>query len=132
MTIPNSTNTVQPDISVSICGYSRVLDIISNKWTALVIYAMEDGIIRYSDIRRRIEGISKKMLTQTLRQLERDGLVQREITPSVPPIVEYSLTPLGISLLEPMRTLNQWTRVNYSSVETARAAFDQINKVELT
>lgn len=93
MNNPFSTNAVEPDISLSICGYSKVLDIISNKWTALVIYAMEDGIIRYSDIRRRIEGISKKMLTQTLRQLERDGLVQREITPSVPPIVEYSLTP---------------------------------------
>lgn len=93
MNNPFSTNAVEPDISLSICGYSKVLDIISNKWTALVIYAMEEGIIRYSDIRRRIEGISKKMLTQTLRQLERDGLVKREITPSVPPIVEYSLTP---------------------------------------
>lgn len=60
MNNPFSTNTVEPDISLSICGYSKVLDIISNKWTALVIYAMEDGIIRYSDIRRRIEGISKK------------------------------------------------------------------------
>lgn len=119
------TNAVQPDISISICGYSKVLEIISNKWTALVIYAMEDGIIRYSDIRRRIEGISKKMLTQTLRQLERDGLVQREITPAIPPIVEYSLTPLGISLLEPMRALNQWTNINYSLVEQARTAFDQ-------
>ena len=109
MNNPFSTNAVEPDISLSICGYSKVLDIISNKWTALVIYAMEDGIIRYSDIRRRIEGISKKMLTQTLRQLERDGLVKREITPSVPPIVEYSLTPLGVLLLEPMRALNQWT-----------------------
>lgn len=125
-----SINAVQPDISISICGYSKVLEIISNKWTALVIYAMEDCIIRYSDIRRRIEGISKKMLTQTLRQLERDGLVQREITPAIPPIVEYSLTPLGISLLEPMRALNQWTNINYSLVEQARTAFDQVYNEE--
>lgn len=124
----NNPNTKEPDISISICGYSKVLEIISNKWTALVIYAMEDGIIRYSDIRRRIEGISKKMLTQTLRQLERDGLVQREITPSVPPIVEYSLTSLGLSLLEPMKALNQWTSNNYVFVEEARASFDSMTK----
>ncbi|KAA1187014.1 MULTISPECIES: winged helix-turn-helix transcriptional regulator [Paenibacillus] len=130
MNNPFSTNTVEPDISLSICGYSKVLDIISNKWTALVIYAMEDGIIRYSDIRRRIEGISKKMLTQTLRQLERDGLVKREITPSVPPIVEYSLTPLGVSLLEPMRALNRWTSQNYVWVEKARASYDQVDQTE--
>lgn len=125
MTTPNSTKTGQPDISISACGYSKVLEIISNKWTALVIYAMEDGIIRYGEIGRRIEGISKKMLTQTLRQLERDGLVQRDITPSVPPIVEYSLTPLGETLLQPMRELKQWTRANYSLVEQARATYDQ-------
>ncbi|OMD38639.1 winged helix-turn-helix transcriptional regulator [Paenibacillus odorifer] len=130
MNHPFSTNAVEPDISLSICGYSKVLDIISNKWTALVIYAMEDGIIRYSDIKRRIEGISKKMLTQTLRQLERDGLVQREITPSVPPIVEYSLTPLGESLLEPMRALNRWTSQNYVWVEKARASYDQVDQTE--
>jgi DNA-binding HxlR family transcriptional regulator len=130
MNNPFSTNAVEPDISLSICGYSKVLDIISNKWTALVIYAMEDGIIRYSDIRRRIEGVSKKMLTQTLRQLERDGLVERVITPSVPPIVEYSLTPLGVSLLEPMRALNHWTSVNYVWVEQARASYDQKDQAE--
>jgi DNA-binding HxlR family transcriptional regulator len=130
MNNPFSTNALEPDISLSICGYSKVLDIISNKWTALVIYAMEDGIIRYSDIRRRIEGISKKMLTQTLRQLERDGLVKREITPSVPPIVEYSLTPLGVSLLEPMRALNRWTSQNYVWVEKARASYDQVDQTE--
>ncbi|WP_082615227.1 winged helix-turn-helix transcriptional regulator [Paenibacillus sp. Soil787] len=65
------------------------------------------------------------MLTQTLRQLERDGLVQRDITPSVPPIVEYSLTPLGETLLRPMRELKQWTRANYSLVEQAREMYDK-------
>ncbi|MDT3429150.1 DNA-binding HxlR family transcriptional regulator [Paenibacillus forsythiae] len=130
MKSPFSAKTVQPDISLSVCGYRKVLDIISSKWTALVIYAMEDGIIRYGEIRRRIEGISKKMLTQTLRQLERDGLVKRVITPSVPPIVEYSLTRLGESLLEPMRALNKWTKEHYSLVEQARAAYDQGNNEE--
>jgi len=113
-----------PNIALAVCGYSKVLDIISNKWTALIIYAMEDGNIRYGEMARRIEGISKKMLTQTLRKLERDGLVQRHITPSVPPMVEYSLTPLGESLLQPMRELRQWGRENYVRVEAARVNFD--------
>lgn len=126
----SSLKTVQPDISISECSYSKVLEIIANKWSALVIYALEDGIIRYGDISRRIDGISKKMLTQTLRQLERDGLVQRDMTPFVPPIVEYSLTKLGESLLEPLSSLKQWTRTNYSLVELARSSFDQANEKE--
>jgi len=126
----SSAKTVQPDISITACSYSKVLEIIANKWSALVIYALEDGIIRYGDISRRIDGISKKMLTQTLRQLERDGLVQRDITPSVPPIVEYSLTKLGESLLEPLSALKLWTSTNYSLVELARSSFDQGNNKE--
>ncbi|WP_282940505.1 helix-turn-helix domain-containing protein [Paenibacillus sp. RC67] len=113
-----------PNISLAVCGYSKVLDIISNKWTALIIYAMENGSIRYGEMLRRIEGVSKKMLTQTLRKLERDGLVQRHITPSVPPMVEYSLTPLGETLLQPMRELRQWGRENYVHVEAARVNYD--------
>ncbi|WP_248927842.1 winged helix-turn-helix transcriptional regulator [Paenibacillus hamazuiensis] len=120
----SSSKTKQSDISLAICGYSRVLEIISNKWTALVIYALENGNIRYGEMERRIEGISKKMLTQTLRKLEWNGLVQRHITPTVPPSVEYSLTPLGESLLNPMRELRQWGRANYWHVETARAKYD--------
>jgi len=116
----HSSKTKQPDISLAICGYSRVLEIISDKWTALVIYALENGSIRYGEIERRIEGISKKMLTQTLRKLEWNGLVQRHITPTVPPMVEYSLTSLGGSLLQPLRELRQWGRDNYWYVEAAR------------
>ncbi|MGG1636384.1 winged helix-turn-helix transcriptional regulator [Paenibacillus sp. NRS-1760] len=130
MKTSSSHKTVQPDISISECSYSKVLEIIANKWSALVIYALEDGIIRYGEISRRIDGISKKMLTQTLRQLERDGLVQRDMTPAVPPIVEYSLTKLGESLLEPLCALKQWTRTNYSLVELARSSFDQANEKE--
>lgn len=89
-----------------------------------MIYALENGSIRYGEMKRIIEGISKKMLTQTVRRLERDGLVQRHITPTVPPAVEYSLTPLGETLLQPMRELRQWGRIHYSHVETARANYD--------
>jgi DNA-binding HxlR family transcriptional regulator len=122
--LPSSSKTRKPDISLSNCGYSKVLDIISNKWTALVIYAMENGKIRYGEVLRRVEGISKKMLTQTVRKLERDGLVQRHITPTVPPSVEYSLTPLGETLLQPMKELRQWGRVNYDQVVESRASYD--------
>ncbi|MCC3374153.1 helix-turn-helix domain-containing protein [Cohnella sp. REN36] len=113
------------DISVAVCGYSKVIEIISNKWTALIIYALENGRIRYGEMERRIESISKKMLTQTLRKLERNGLIQRHITPTVPPSVDYFLTPLGESLLQPMKELRQWGRENYLHVEAARAHYDQ-------
>lgn len=112
------------DISLSICSYTHVLEIISNKWTALVIYALEDGTIRYGEIKRRIEGISQKMLTQTLKQLERDGLVSRKVTPAVPPIVEYSLTSLGESLIPRMRMLKEWASTHYSEVKIAREEYD--------
>lgn len=116
--------TKRSDITLSNCGYSKVLDIISSKWAALVIYAMENGKIRYGEMLRRVEGISKKMLTQTVRKLERDGLVQRHITPTVPVNVEYSLTVLGESLLQPMKTLRQWGRDNYTQVVEARDKYD--------
>nr|WP_174806962.1 helix-turn-helix domain-containing protein [Paenibacillus elgii] len=97
---------------------------ISDKWTALVMYTLEDGSVRYGEMGRRIDGISKKMLTQTVRKLERDGLVRRHVTPTVPPTVDYSLTPLGETLLQPLKELRQWARVNYPHVETARADYD--------
>lgn len=123
----SQTKLKQPDISITACSYSKVLDIISNKWSALVIYALENGSVRYGEMGRRIAGISKKMLTQTLRQLERDGLVRRDLTPSIPPIVEYSLTPLGETLLPPMQRLKEWTNVYLPEVEEARKAYDLNN-----
>jgi len=122
--LTTSAKTLKNDISVAVCGYSKVIEIISNKWTALIIYALENGRIRYGEMERRIEGISKKMLTQTLRKLERNGLIQRHITPTVPSTVEYFLTPLGESLLQPMKELRQWGRENYLHVEAARTHYD--------
>jgi DNA-binding HxlR family transcriptional regulator len=113
-----------PDISLEACRYSHVLEIISNKWTALAIYAMEDGTIRYGEMKRRIEGISQKMLTQTLKQLERDGVANRKLIPSVPPITEYSLTPLGESLLPIMNMLKIWAVDHYDDVKQAREGYD--------
>ena len=115
---------IKPDISIEACSHRRVLEIISNKWSALVIYALEGGTQRYAEVLRRIEGITHKMLTQTLRQLERDGLVKRDSHQSAAPFVEYTLTPLGQTLIPHMQMLKQWTREHYSSVEQARRDYD--------
>jgi DNA-binding HxlR family transcriptional regulator len=119
-----NTAATPGEISLAVCGYSKALDLISNKWTALIVYALEDGPVRYGELERRIEAISKKVLTQTLRRLERDGFVRRDVTPSVPPIVEYSLTPLGQTVVPLMKMLNEWTRAHYAQVEHARADYD--------
>ncbi|HEY8529859.1 MAG TPA: helix-turn-helix domain-containing protein [Paenibacillaceae bacterium] len=116
---------MRPDVSVHACAYRRVLEIISSKWIVLVMHVLEDGSKRYGEIARRIEGVSQKMLTQTLRQLERDGLVRRTVHPTVPPAVDYELTPLGESLMELVRGFRDWTRVHYPLVERAREAYDR-------
>ncbi|TYP79625.1 winged helix-turn-helix transcriptional regulator [Paenibacillus methanolicus] len=115
----------EPDISIAKCGYRLLLEIIGSKWAVLAIYAMEGGDVRYGEFLRRIEGISKKMLTQTLWQLERDGLLERDIHDTVPPGVEYRLTPLGRSLLVPLRHMKSWAIDHYPLVRKARDAFDQ-------
>lgn len=107
------------------CHYRRALEVISSKWTVLVFYELEREDLRYNDLRRKVEGVTQKMLTQTLRHLERDGLVSRRVYPTVPPSVEYSLTPLGRTLIEPMRSLHKWTEQHYDSVLDARQAFDR-------
>jgi DNA-binding HxlR family transcriptional regulator len=120
-----NAGSVRPDISVKDCAYSKALDIIADKWTVLVVYALEGGSMRYGEIRRRIDGISQKMLTHTLRQLERDGLVSRVVTPSVPPATHYSLTPLGVTLVGLLQTLKQWAHDALPLIERARDNFDR-------
>ncbi|WP_141430433.1 helix-turn-helix domain-containing protein [Bacillus sp. 03113] len=114
-------------LNASTCSYRLVLEVIANKWTALVFYALEDEKKRYSDLKKQITGISQKMLTETLRKMERDGLVKREVYPSVPATVDYSLTPLGETLIEPMKILHKWTETNYDLVVQAREDYDQGN-----
>ena len=96
------------DVMNPACPSREVLDRISDKWTALVIYALAEGTMRYGELQRRIGNVSLKMLTQTLRSLEDDGLVARKVHPVVPPMVEYSLTSLGRSLTEPLSAVRQW------------------------
>jgi DNA-binding HxlR family transcriptional regulator len=97
---------------------------IGDKWSILTIMMLSDGTKRFSELQRGIEGISQRMLTLTLRGLERDGLVTREVFPTVPPRVEYTLTPLGHSLKMPVQALGQWVMANLAELDAARRRFD--------
>ncbi|MCK2213949.1 helix-turn-helix transcriptional regulator [Actinomadura sp. ATCC 31491] len=106
------------------CPSRKLLDRLSDKWVTLVLTALEDGPRRYSDLARRIAGVSQKMLTQTLRGLERDGLVTRTLTPSVPVRVDYALTPLGESLMPLVSAIKGWAERHIEDVEEARRRYD--------
>ncbi|MBF6413504.1 winged helix-turn-helix transcriptional regulator [Nocardia cyriacigeorgica] len=102
------------------CPTRQVLDHIAGKWTVLVVDALLEGTMRYTDLSRRIEGVSQKMLAQTLRSLEGDGFITRTVYPTIPPRVEYDLTALGRSLAEPITALRQWTEDHINEIEQAR------------
>jgi DNA-binding HxlR family transcriptional regulator len=107
------------------CAGHQIFEHIANKWMILIIYALTQGKKRYSDLQRQICGISPKMLIQTLRNLERCGLIQRHVYPVVPPKVEYQLTELGMSLVEPLATLGEWAYQHLGDVKTAIEAYDE-------
>ena len=106
------------------CPSRQVLDRIGDKWTVLVVIALTDGPRRYTELAKRIERVSQKMLTQTLRGLERDGMLSRTVHASVPPRVDYELTALGRSLLEPIAALEHWAVVHMDDIVQARRAHD--------
>ena len=97
---------------------------VGDKWTVLVVNILGRGPMRFNELKRTIDGISQRMLTLTLRALERDGLVTRTVYPAVPPRVEYELTPLGRSLLQPVSALAAWAIDHRASIEGARKKFD--------
>lgn len=101
-----------------------ILARIGDKWSVRVVMNLANGSRRFNQLRRDIPGISQRMLTRTLRGLERDGLVDRTVTPSVPVRVDYALTPLGHSLRNPVESLGRWAIANTGEVETARLVFD--------
>lgn len=109
---------------VAECPSRQVLDALSDKWVTLVLTALADAPRRYSELSRTIAGVSQKMLTQTLRLLERDGLVTRTITASVPVRVDYQLTPLGRTLLPVVRAIKDWSETHISEVHAARVTYD--------
>ncbi len=102
-----------------------VISLVGDKWSVLIIMLLGQGKRRFSEIKRSVDGISQKMLTVTLRGLERDGYVTRTVYPTIPPKVEYELTDLGRDLLVPLRALGQWAVANHGRVTAARAAYDQ-------
>jgi DNA-binding HxlR family transcriptional regulator len=108
------------------CSTRRILDRIGDRWTVLIVGALADGNARFSELRRRIEGISQKMLTQTLRGLERDGLVRRTVYPEVPVRVEYALTDAGQTLLGPLRALQEWSIEHLGDVSASQDAYDRV------
>ena len=103
---------------------SEVLARVGDKWTVLVVSTLGSGAKRFNELRRALGSISQRMLTLTLRGLERDGLVTRTIYPTIPPRVEYELTKLGRSLLEPVSELGLWARQNRPAIQDARRRFD--------
>ncbi|MEV0287500.1 MULTISPECIES: helix-turn-helix domain-containing protein [unclassified Kribbella] len=112
------------DAFLAACPARQLLDRINDKWVTLIITALADGPQRYSDLSRRIAGVSQKMLTQTLRSLERDGLLTRSVTPSIPVRVDYELTPLGQTLLPLAAATKAWSESHLREVAAARTQHD--------
>ena len=107
------------------CPTRHILDVIADKWATLIIGLLQAQPMRFAALHKRIGGISQKMLTQTLRSLERDGLVRRTVYAEVPPRVEYALTPLGQTLCEPLDAIIKWSEANIEAVKSAQQQYDQ-------
>ncbi|MFW2541933.1 winged helix-turn-helix transcriptional regulator [Primorskyibacter sp. 2E107] len=108
------------------CPIRDVLDRVGQKWTLLILISLETTPRRFSELQRQVGDISKRMLTQTLRDLERDGMISRTVYPTKPPSVEYALTPLGRSSLVPIATLSAWASDNHARIRSAREAYDAL------
>jgi DNA-binding HxlR family transcriptional regulator len=123
---PAHTRVSDPQ-STNCKAVSGILQRVGDKWSVLIIMRLGEGSRRFNEIKRMIGGISQRMLTLTLRNLERDGLVRRTVTPSIPPRVDYELTDLGRDLLIPVAALGQWAIRHQPCIEAARAHFDAAN-----
>lgn len=117
------------DIHLQKCPVRNVLDHIAAKWTTLILLQLDEGSKRFNALGRALPDISKRMLTQSLRDLERDGLVAREVFPTKPPSVEYTLTPMGESLLRPIMGLIGWAQKSMPEIDKARSDFDKASTV---
>ena len=114
-----------PHLDSDCRGVASILARVGDKWSVFVIMMLDDGQKRFNEIKRMIGGISQRMLTLTLRGLERDGLVTRTVFPTIPPRVDYELTKLGHSLLTPVSALGLWARQNQPTIQDARRRFDR-------
>ena len=113
-----------PGGSLGDCPVRDVISCISGKWNSLLVMALAERAYRFGELRRLVPDISQRMLTQTLHDLQRDGYVHREVFPTKPPSVEYSLTDMGRSMFEALRQLIGWAELNHQAVRSARAKFD--------
>lgn len=121
---PNGKNMISGTLCPSGCPSREVLDIIADKWTVLIIHNISKGPMRHNELSRALGDISQKVLTQGLRKLERNGIVERTVYPVVPPKVEYALTTLGTSLIGVLSTLAVWSDKHFPEVISARKKFD--------
>ncbi|MGI5133016.1 winged helix-turn-helix transcriptional regulator [Pseudonocardia sp. CA-107938] len=113
------------DAYLAACPSRQILDLLANKWTMLVMGALGGGPLRFGELRRRLDGITQKMLTQTLRNLERDGLISRTVYPTIPPRVDYAATDLGHSVIELLKAVRVWSEKHINDVLDARDAYDE-------
>lgn len=126
-----NTGVTTEVVNAHACPVREVLDRVAGKWSVQILVAASHGPIRFTELERGIEGISRRMLTLTLRNLERDGLVTRTVYPTVPPKVEYGLTPAALELHETLLRLTDWAERNRVYIAEARAAYDAEHQPEL-
>ncbi|MCI3151261.1 helix-turn-helix domain-containing protein [Streptomyces werraensis] len=119
-----NTGVTPQAVNAQVCPVREVLDRVAGKWSVQILVAAARGPIRFTELERGIEGISRRMLTLTLRQLERDGLVSRTVHPTVPPKVEYALTPAAEELYETLLRLTDWAERHRVHIAESRAAYD--------
>jgi len=115
---------VSDEVLAEACPVREVLDRVAGKWSILIVVTVAPGPVRFTELERAIEGISRRMLTLTLRNLERDGLLTRTVHPTVPPKVEYELTPIARELYESLLSLTDWAERHRATITAARQAYD--------
>ncbi len=127
MDVPAPTANEGPCLQSAGCkNVAPVLNRVGDKWSMLIVMILSDGSKRFSELKRAIDGISQRMLTLSLRGLERDGLVTRTVTPTIPPRVDYELTELGVSLRAPVKALGDWAIEHITCIRAAQARYDEI------
>lgn len=120
------TSSAPPELAHAGCkNVAPVLSRVGDKWSMLIVMILSDGPKRFSELKRSIDGISQRMLTLSLRGLERDGLVTRTVTPTIPPRVDYELTELGASLREPVKALGDWAIAHIACIRAAQQRYDE-------
>jgi DNA-binding HxlR family transcriptional regulator len=120
---PRFNTMIARYVDASLCPVRDVLDKLGDKWSVLILSTLADRPYRFGELKREIGDISQRMLTQTLRDLQADGMIERQVFPTTPPSVEYSLSPLGRSFLAPLAVLVQWAETNHDAIREARREF---------